>query len=64
MDHAAIIVLCLVVLLALAGCSSAPGGIDEPTATLTPEPEGDGPSTDDTFEVHNIRITAALRRTD
>ena len=64
MGHSSVIVLCLVVLLVLAGCSSAPGGIDEPTATLTPEPEGDGPSTDDMFEVHSTKLTAALRRTD
>jgi len=56
MDHAAIVVLCLVVLLALAGCSSAPGGINELTATLIPESEGDEPSADGTFEVHNIML--------
>ena len=49
----AVTLLILVGMVVIAGCSSGSGtGPDE----LTPEPEGEAPSTDGTLKVHNINV--------
>ena len=49
--------LLFIVILFLTGCSGGPGiSIDDPTATPTPESEGEAPSRDGTLEVHSIHV--------
>lgn len=53
----AVTLLILVGMVVIAGCSGGSGiSVDDPTATPTPESEGEAPSTDGTLEVHNINV--------